>query len=165
MRRCRKSPHLLPPRIHIHLPLRDRRAPRLDRNRARPARSPWPLPNHHSDNTHLLQLQAPTLPHLALSGVEPFWQAVQPLTFHSLKQFALTYYIRLRQLPDWKAHYETLEMGARLDIGLSMEKQNPRFFVNEITRFTQGSWFSQLGPAPGLMVMMAFGRALNDYFP
>jgi hypothetical protein len=41
-------------------------------------------------------------PHLALSGAEPFWQAVPLLTFHSLRQLAITYYTRLRQLSSWK---------------------------------------------------------------
>ena len=60
--------------------------------------------------------------------------------------------------------FESLEVGVRLDIGVS-GKKGRCFFVNEITRFYAADFFSQhtLG-APQQEVCMGFAEALDGYF-
>jgi len=95
---------------------------------------------------------------------------VQPLEMTDLHDFALHVYESLRGRSDWETHFETLEVGVRLDIGISTERKKGRgekmFFVNEITRFYDASYFSQqtLG-APHQEVCYAFAEAINAYFP
>lgn len=104
-------------------------------------------------------------PFFPLSGSEAFWIGFAPLNIDKLREYALFVFNALRKRPDWKDHYETLEVGVRLDIGISLDLEYRRFFVNEITRFQQGCWFSTSGAPPYLGVVSAFARALNDYFP
>jgi hypothetical protein len=102
-------------------------------------------------------------PYFALTGCEALWLEIAPLNILKLNEFALFVYESLRMRLDWKEHFETLEVGARLDIGVSLGL-TPRFFVNEITRFQQGSWHSTSAAPPYLRFASAFTRALNDYF-
>lgn len=107
---------------------------------------------------------------------------IHPLTMNDLHEFALYIYDSLRRRSDWKEHYESLEIGVRLDIGVSTsdetekgkgkegktkadDRGEKRFFVNEITRFYQADYFSQqtLG-APGQLVCYAFAEAIDGYF-
>lgn len=99
--------------------------------------------------------------------------ALLPLTCADLHEFALYVYDALRARGDWEAHFESLEVGVRLDIGVGwrggMEEggeegkrevrkkkegeeegkrrarsvEKKRFFVNEITRFYCADYFSQ----------------------
>jgi len=103
-------------------------------------------------------------PCFALTGCEAFWLEIAPLNIFKLREFALFVYKSLRKRSDWKEHFETLEVGVRLDIGVCLGPP-PRFFVNEITRFQQGCWYSNSAALPYLGFASAFARALNDYFP
>ena len=103
-------------------------------------------------------------PCFALTGSEAFWLEISPLDIFKLRESALFVYEALRKRPDWKKHFETLEVGARLDISVCLGAP-PRFFVGEITRFQQGSWHSNSAAPPYLGFASAFARALNDYFP
>ncbi|MCJ1450848.1 hypothetical protein MMC28_001182 [Mycoblastus sanguinarius] len=93
---------------------------------------------------------------------------VKPLTSQNLDTFALHIYEQLRARADWKEHYESLEVGVRLDIGIAIEPatQTKHFFVNEITRFYFADYFSQytLG-APQQQLCYAFAEAIHNYFP
>jgi len=103
-------------------------------------------------------------PCFAVTGSEAFWHEIAPLNIFKLREFALFVYKSLRKRRDWKEHFETLEVGARLDIGVCLGRP-PRFFVNEVTRFQQGSWHSISAAQPHLGFASAFATALNDYFP
>jgi hypothetical protein len=103
-------------------------------------------------------------PCFALTGCEAFWLEIAPLNISKLREFLLFVYESFRKRPDWKEHYETLEVGGRLDIGVYLGPP-PRFFISELTRFPQGSWHSTSGAPPYLGFASAFARALNNYFP
>ena len=117
--------------------------------------------------------------------------AVRPLTGAGLHEFALHVYEALRARGDWEMHYESLEVGVRLDVGVGSSRRSvgreeggsgrrreggeggkgrvevteKRFFVNEITRFYCADYFSQhtLG-APQQEVCWAFAEAMDGYF-
>ena len=62
--------------------------------------------------------------------------------FQELCAFALHTYSSLRQRHDGHECYESLEIGVRLDIGVSELSPKGRFFVNEITRWHAADFFS-----------------------
>ena len=85
-----------------------------------------------------------------------------PLTQDDLHAFALEVYEGLRARGDWKTYYESLDIGVRLDIGVSSDR---RFFVNEITRIWCGDFFSdQTLAEPKRKIVWAVARALHEYF-
>ncbi len=94
-------------------------------------------------------------PCFALTGCEAFWLEITPLNIFKLREFALFVYKSLRKRSDWKEHFETLEVGARLDICVCLGPP-PRFFINEITRFQQGCWYSTSAAPPYLGFASAF---------
>lgn len=104
-------------------------------------------------------------PFLPLSGSESFWGTILPLNIDKLREYAVYIFNALRQRPDWREHFESLEVGVRLDIGVSPENNCHRFFVNEITRFQQGNWFSTVDAPPHQQYPAALARALDAYFP
>jgi hypothetical protein len=106
----------------------------------------------------------PCTPTFALTGSEALWLEIAPLTIDNVHECALFVHDELRKRPDWKEHFETLEVAVRLDMSVFMGSP-PKIFVNEITRFLQGSWHSNSGPQPYLGVASAIAKALNDYFP
>ena len=94
---------------------------------------------------------------------------VQPLGASDLHAFALHVFSSLRRRNDWKTHFESLEVGVRLDIGIATEskkrgKIEKKFFVNEILRFYCADYFSQqtLGP-PCQEICYAFAEGINAY--
>jgi len=103
-------------------------------------------------------------PFFPLTGCEALWLDIAPLDICKLREFALFVFTALRSRQDWKEHFETLEVGVRLDISVCLGTL-PRFFVNEITRIQQGCWYSTSGSPPYLGFASAFARALNSYFP
>ena len=103
-------------------------------------------------------------PCFALTGCEALWLKIAPLNHLKLCEIALYVIGELRKRPDWKEHYETLEVGGRLDFGVCLGPP-PRFFPSELSRFQQGSWHSTSGALPYLGYASAIARALNNYFP
>lgn len=99
----------------------------------------------------------------------PSHNTFHPLRLRDLHDFALYIYERLRAREDWAAHYESLEVGVRLDVGVGFEGGKEggqkRFFVNEVTRVYGADFFSQhtLG-APQQEVCWGFVEALDGYF-
>ena len=94
---------------------------------------------------------------------------VQPLDASDLHAFALHVFSSLRRRSDWKTHFESLEVGVRLDIGITTEskkrcKAEKKFFVNEISRFYCADYFSQqtLG-APCQEICYTFAESINTY--
>jgi len=104
-------------------------------------------------------------PFLPLSGSESFWGIILPLNIDKLREYAVYIFNAIRQRADWREHFESLEVGVRLDIGVSSENNCHRFFVNEITRFQQGNWFSTVDAPPHHQYPAALARALDAYFP
>ena len=87
---------------------------------------------------------------------------VTPLTQNDLHTFALSVFEGLRARSDWKTYYESLEIGVRLDIGVSPDR---RFFVNEVTRIWCGDFFSEPTLAdPKRKIVWAVAKALDEYF-
>jgi hypothetical protein len=104
-------------------------------------------------------------PFLPLSGSESFWGTIIPLNIDKLREYTVYIFNALRQRADWREHFESLEVGVRLDIGMSPENNYHRFFVNEITRYQQGNWFSTVDTPLYYQYLAAFTRALDTYFP
>lgn len=111
---------------------------------------------------------------------------VHPRDAGDLNEFALYIYSRLRARDDWRERFESLEVGVRLDIGISSPdvgfsstrsrenreklrlgngEEEKRFFVNEITRFYAADYFSQqtLG-APQQEVCFRYAEGIDGYF-
>ena len=103
------------------------------------------------------------IPFLEVSGCERFWKEIKPLNFQGLRLFAIGVFSFLRERADWREHFERLEIGARLDVGIS-NGPTRRFFVNEVTHLQQGCWFSTATSQPYLRIPTAIAAALNDYF-
>jgi hypothetical protein len=80
-----------------------------------------------------------------------------------LTGYALTAFERLRRRRDWKKHCGSLEVGVRLDIGVSSEEEGSRFWVNEITREWHADWFSQCLEEPYLDVCRGYAKARVEY--
>ena len=131
----------------------------------------------------------------AASAIDFTSPLVAPLTLIDLHDFALHVYESLRQRDDWEEHFESLEMGVRLDICVGAERagidgaeagggskkgkgkgkgkererndggEEKRFFVNEITRWYQGDFFSEqtLGE-PKQQVAWGFAESVASFF-
>ena len=50
---------------------------------------------------------------------------------------------KVRERPDWKEKYESMEVGGRIDISISPASYGHEVFVNEITREWYGDYFSR----------------------
>ena len=85
--------------------------------------------------------------------------------FRELCAFALYTYSALRQRHDALECYESLEIGVRLDIGVSELSPKGRFFVNEITRWHAADFFSRLIlPYPHIEICQAYADRVVQYF-
>jgi hypothetical protein len=88
-----------------------------------------------------------------------------PLTEQDLRMFSLAVYEKLRARPDWLEHFESLEVGVRLDIGISPAPNEKSFFVSDITRFWLADFFSHdVLPRPNVQLCEAYAVAMRDYF-
>lgn len=68
------------------------------------------------------------------------WKELQPLNYNSLAKFAL---VTCRQLLDFSSKgLESLEIGVRLDIGVSPDGVKPQFWVDEVTSWPSANYFS-----------------------
>jgi hypothetical protein len=83
---------------------------------------------------------------------------------HELKGFALHVFHALRDRPDWDTNFESLEIGARIDIGVSMPGGVCRYFVNEITRLYEADFFAEWLWQPGTHICRAVAMALEEVF-
>lgn len=83
---------------------------------------------------------------------------------YELKRFALHVFHALRDRPDWDTNFESLEIGARLDIGVSMIGGICRYFVNEITRLYEADFFAEWLSQPGTHICRAVAAALEEVF-
>ena len=85
--------------------------------------------------------------------------------FQELCAFALHTYSGLRQRQDAYECYESLEIGVRLDIGISDLSSKGRFFVNEVTRWHAADFFSRLIlPYPHIDICRVYAERVIQYF-
>jgi hypothetical protein len=105
------------------------------------------------------------IPFLPLSSSESFWGTILPLNIDKLQEYTVYIFNILRHWADWREHFESLEVGVRLDIGVSLENNCYRFFVNEITRFQQGNWFPMVDAPFYYQYPAVLARVLDTYFP
>ena len=80
-----------------------------------------------------------------------------------LKEFAMYVFNALRNRSDWSTKYESLEVGVRLDIGVSFVGGHRQYFVNEITRIYEDDIFAEWLAQPGTHICKAVSRA-EDVF-
>ncbi|KAF2818334.1 hypothetical protein CC86DRAFT_337369, partial [Ophiobolus disseminans] len=89
-----------------------------------------------------------------------------PLTRSDLEQFALFVFESLRAQTDSMTFFESLEVGVRLDIGVGDNGTliKSKLFVNEITRWYGGHYFSHhICAEPKTQICKAFAHAFNAY--
>jgi len=79
-----------------------------------------------------------------------------------LEDFALYIFDALRNRPDWPSNYESLEIGVRLDIGISPVSGCCRYFVNEITRIYEADFFTEWLAQPGTHISKAVAEAIQE---
>lgn len=107
---------------------------------------------------------------LAVTVIPPhrrLYKDVSVLTARDLDElhrFALDVFHQLRTRSDWLTHYESLEVGARLDVGVRVEGNDCRYFVNEVTRIYEADMFGDWLAKPGLSTCIDVARALAEVF-
>jgi hypothetical protein len=79
-----------------------------------------------------------------------------------LEDFALHVFNALRNRLDWSSNYESLEIGVRLDIGISPAIGYCRYFVNEITRIYEADFFAEWLAQPGTHICKAVAEAIRE---
>lgn len=84
-------------------------------------------------------------------------------TITELQAFAVDVCEALRARPDWR-NWETLEVGVRLDVGVSSAEGEGFFFVNEITRlFYHGDMGSSFTRSPHTEIPVVVAKAASEY--
>lgn len=81
-----------------------------------------------------------------------------------LGDFALYIFNALRNRSDWSTKYESLEIGVRLDIGVSVASDERCYFVNEITRIYEADFFAEWLAQPGTHMCKAVSKAIEEVF-
>jgi hypothetical protein len=81
-----------------------------------------------------------------------------------LEQFAMYVFDALRNRSDWSENYASLEVGVRLDIGVSLASDQRQYFVNEITRIYEVDIFAEWLAQPGKHICKAVSRAIEEVF-
>jgi len=86
---------------------------------------------------------------------------------HHLKElsdFAMYIFCSLRNRADWSTNYESLEIGVRLDIGVSLAGGMRQYFVSEVTRIYAADFFAEWLAQPGTHVCRAVAKAIQEVF-
>lgn len=81
-----------------------------------------------------------------------------------LEEFAMYFFDALRNRPDWSTNYESLEVGVRVDVGVSLTGAQRQYFVNEITRIYEADMFAEWLAQPGTHICNAVSRAIEDVY-
>jgi len=109
------------------------------------------------DIVHTLELPDKELVVTVLHPNLAWWgkpQGYNSVDLKELEEFALYIFNALRNRPDW-SNYESLEIGVRLDIGISPVSGCCRYFVNEITRIYEADFFAEWLAQPGTHICEA----------
>lgn len=86
------------------------------------------------------------------------------IDLQELKKFAVHVFDALRNRPDWSTNFESLEIGARVDVGVTTVGDACRYFVNEITRIYEADFFAEWLAQPGTHICEAVARAVEEVF-
>jgi hypothetical protein len=89
-------------------------------------------------------------------------QGHNSIDLKELEDFALYIFDALRNRPDWSSNYESLEIGVRLDIGISPASGCCHYFVNEITRIYEADFFAEWLAQPGTHICKAVAEAIQE---
>jgi hypothetical protein len=86
------------------------------------------------------------------------------IDLQELKRFALYVFGALRDRADWSTNFESLEIGARMDVGITTVGESCRYFVNEVTRIYEADFFADWLAQPGTHICRAVSTALEEVF-
>lgn len=81
-----------------------------------------------------------------------------------LQEFALYVFEALRSRPDWSTSFESLEIGARVDVGAAILDGVPNCFVNEVTRIYVSDCFAEWLAQRGTQTCRAVSTAFAEVF-
>lgn len=81
-----------------------------------------------------------------------------------LRSFAMYIFGALRNRANWSSSFESLEIGVRLDIGVSLAGGMRQYFVNEITWIYEADFFAEWLAQPRTHVCRALAKALQEVF-
>lgn len=81
-----------------------------------------------------------------------------------LREFALYVFDALRSVSDWSTGFESLEVGARVDVGVTIIGGVAQYFVNEVTRIYEADCFAEWLAQPGTHICRAVSEALAEVF-
>jgi hypothetical protein len=81
-----------------------------------------------------------------------------------LEEFAIYVFNALRNMADWSTTYQSLEVGVRLDVGVSLASGKRQYFVNEITRIYEADVFAEWLAQPGTHICKAVSGAIEEVF-
>ena len=117
------------------------------------------------DIIHTLELPNKELVVTVLHPNLAWWgkpQGYNSADLKELEDFALYIFDALRNRPNWSSNYESLEIGVRLDIGISPAGGYCRYFVNEITRIYKADFFAEWLSQPGTHICKAVAEAIQE---
>lgn len=81
-----------------------------------------------------------------------------------LREFALYVFEALRSRSNWSTSFESLEVGARVDVGVALLDSVPKYFVNEVTRIYEADFFAEWLAQPGTQTCRAVSTAFAEVF-
>lgn len=80
--------------------------------------------------------------------------------FQELKGFAPYVFEALRKRPAWCTNFESLEVGARIDVDVSLTGNSCHYLVNEITRISEADVFAEWMAQSDIHIYWAVAAAL-----
>ena len=86
------------------------------------------------------------------------------IDFQELERFAPYVFEALRSRPGWSTNFESLEIGARVNVGIAMFGNSYRYFVNEVTRIYEADFFAEWLVQPGTHLCRAVSAAFAEIF-
>ncbi|KAI7722753.1 hypothetical protein KC353_g225 [Hortaea werneckii] len=88
----------------------------------------------------------------------------EKIDLDELGAFALYVFEALRSRPDWSTGFESLEIGARVDVGVTVLDGGPKYFVNEVTRIYEADFFAEWLAQPGTQTCREVSKAFAEVF-
>ncbi|KAL1582198.1 hypothetical protein WHR41_09193 [Cladosporium halotolerans] len=116
---------------------------------------------------HTLELADRELVVTVLSSCASFpgpTETHQGIHIQQVKHFAFYAFETLRSRSDWFTVFESLEVGARIDVGVTMSGDVAQPFINEVTRIYEADFFAEWLAQPGTYVSSAVSTALAEVF-
>lgn len=88
----------------------------------------------------------------------------EKIDLDELRAFALYVCEALRTRSNWSTSFESLEVGARVDVGVALLDSVPKYFVNEVTRIYEADFFAEWLAQPGTQTSRAVSTAFAEVF-